>query len=50
LGVIPHGDLQKIKNKAKFNVKKIHEIEQITKHDVIAFTRNVSESLGEEKQ
>ena len=29
---------------------RIHEIEEITRHDVVAFTRTVSESLGEERK
>src|SRR5699024_12035749 len=36
--------------KAAFNVERIHEIEQETRHDVVAFTRSVSESLGEERK
>ncbi|MDR0985646.1 MAG: adenylosuccinate lyase [Mycoplasmataceae bacterium] len=47
---IPKKDVDLIKRKAKFNVKKIEQLEEITHHDIIAFTRNVSESLGKEKQ
>lgn len=36
--------------KAKFNVERIAQIELETRHDVVAFTRNVSESLGDEKR
>ncbi|MDR2369803.1 MAG: adenylosuccinate lyase [Mycoplasmataceae bacterium] len=50
LGVIPAKDVQLIHKKAKFNINRIHEIEKVTHHDIIAFTRNVSESLGKEKQ
>ncbi len=50
LGIIPKSDVDKIRANAKFNVKRIEEIEKVTHHDVIAFTRNVSESLGSEKQ
>ena len=50
LGVIPAKDVAAIKKNAKFNIKRIEEIEKVTHHDVIAFTRNVSESLGTEKQ
>lgn len=50
LGIIPKVDLIKIKEKASFTISKIKEIEKITKHDVIAFTRTISESLGEEKK
>ncbi|EFR90401.1 adenylosuccinate lyase, partial [Listeria innocua FSL S4-378] len=35
---------------AKFDVDRIHEIELETRHDVVAFTRSVSESLGEERK
>ena len=48
LGVVPEKDLDLIKSKAKFSVNRISEIEQETKHDVVAFTRCVSESLGDE--
>jgi adenylosuccinate lyase len=50
IGIIPETDYLLIKNNATFDVEKIKELEKITKHDVIAFTRNVSLSLGEEKK
>ncbi|WP_128896826.1 adenylosuccinate lyase [Longirhabdus pacifica] len=50
LGVIPEEDVKKIRDKADFNMDRITEIEQQTKHDVIAFTRAVSETLGEERK
>ena len=50
LNVIPEEDILKIKEKAKVNLKRIKEIEEETKHDVIAFTRSVSEYLGDEKK
>lgn len=50
LGVIPATDVEKIKANAKFSVDRIAEIEAVTHHDVIAFTRTVSESLGAEKK
>lgn len=50
LGHIPAEDVEKLKQNAKFDVDRIQEIEAVTHHDVIAFTRNVSESLGEEKK
>lgn len=49
-GMIPKGDAQAIREKASFTVDRILEIEESTKHDVVAFTRAVSESLGEEKK
>ncbi|KRN31547.1 adenylosuccinate lyase [Liquorilactobacillus mali] len=50
LGHIPAADVAKIRENAKFDVNRILEIEETTHHDVIAFTRCVSESLGEEKK
>jgi adenylosuccinate lyase len=37
-------------SKASFSVDRINELEKETKHDVVAFTRSVSESLGQEKR
>ena len=50
LGVIPAEDVEKIRAAATFDVKRIQEIEEITRHDVVAFTRAVSESLGPERK
>lgn len=50
LGVIPKEDVAILWEKASFDVERILEIEQETRHDVIAFTRAVSETLGEEKK
>ncbi|MDI6401035.1 adenylosuccinate lyase [Balneolaceae bacterium ANBcel3] len=50
LGVIPKEDVDKLYANARFDVKRIHEIEESTRHDVVAFTRAVSETLGEEKK
>ncbi|HHQ1107496.1 TPA: adenylosuccinate lyase [Listeria innocua] len=50
LGDIPKEDVKKICANAKFDVDRIHEIELETRHDVVAFTRSVSESLGEERK
>ncbi|MEC0305795.1 adenylosuccinate lyase [Paenibacillus lautus] len=50
LGVIPKEDTVKLRQNATFNMDRIYEIEQETRHDVIAFTRAVSESLGEERK
>ena len=49
-GIIPAEDVERLYAKASFDVARIHEIEQETRHDVVAFTRAVSESLGEEKK
>lgn len=50
IGVVPHADVQRMRAKATFSLKRIHEIERTTRHDVVAFTRAVSESLGPEKK
>lgn len=50
VGEVPVADAQKIRAKASFDVDKIAEIEAVTHHDVVAFTRNVSESLGPERK
>ena len=50
LGVVPEEDVEKIRANATFKVERIKEIDQQTRHDVVAFTRAVSESLGEEKK
>ncbi|USS93431.1 adenylosuccinate lyase [Fructilactobacillus ixorae] len=50
LGLIPDADLAAIQQKAKFDPDEIARLEAITHHDVVAFTRDVSESLGPEKR
>ncbi|MGM0217425.1 adenylosuccinate lyase [Enterococcus sp. AZ126] len=50
LGDIPKEDVQKIRDNASFDVERILEIEAETRHDVVAFTRAVSETLGEERK
>lgn len=50
LGVIPEEDVKRIREKASFDVQRIYEIEQETRHDVVAFTRAVSETLGPERK
>ncbi|MDO8602664.1 MAG: adenylosuccinate lyase [Candidatus Omnitrophota bacterium] len=46
LGKIPKKELKKIKSKARFNVKRIEELEKTTRHDVIAFLHNIAEYIG----
>jgi adenylosuccinate lyase len=46
MGEVSAEDLQIIKEKAAFDVKRILEIEETTKHDVIAFLTNVAEYVG----
>ncbi|MGG6313003.1 adenylosuccinate lyase [Paenibacillus macerans] len=50
LGVIPQEDVALLRKNASFDIDRIYEIEQETRHDVIAFTRAVSESLGSERK
>ena len=50
LGVIPAEDVARIRANATFKVDRIKEIELETRHDVVAFTRAVSESLGDERK
>lgn len=47
LGEIPKEDVLIIKQRARFDVKRIDEIEREVRHDVIAFLTNVNESLGD---
>ncbi|MBC7900508.1 MAG: adenylosuccinate lyase [Saprospiraceae bacterium] len=46
-GTIPREAFEQIKSKAAFTVERIGEIEKTTDHDVIAFTTNLAENIGE---
>ncbi len=46
LGQIPKGVSSIVRKKAKINVKRIHQIENQVKHDVIAFLTSVTEKAG----
>lgn len=50
LGEIPKEDVKVLREKASFDINRIYEIEEETRHDVVAFTRAVSETLGDEKK
>ena len=52
IGEIPKEDVVKLRQNASFDINRIYEIEQETRHDVVAFTRAVSETpaLGEERK
>lgn len=50
LGVVPPADVEKLWANATFDIDRIKEIELQTRHDIVAFTRAVSESLGEERK
>jgi adenylosuccinate lyase len=46
-GFIPKDALEQIKSKAAFTPERIREIEKTTDHDVIAFTTNLAENIGD---
>ena len=48
LKIIPKGVVRKVKSKAKINVKRILQIEDKVKHDVIAFLTSITEKAGKE--
>jgi adenylosuccinate lyase len=50
LGVVPASDLKAILSKSHVDVARIAELEAITRHDVVAFTRQIGETLGEERK
>jgi adenylosuccinate lyase len=50
LGVIPAEDVARIREHATFSVERVEELERETRHDVVAFTRAISESLGPERK
>ncbi|WP_018249446.1 adenylosuccinate lyase [Orenia marismortui] len=50
VGEIPKADVENIKKNATFEVDRIKEIEQETRHDILAFLTAVAESLGEESK
>ena len=48
LKIIPRGVVKKVKSKAQINVKRILDIEEKVKHDVIAFLTSITEKAGKE--
>jgi len=50
LGLIPDDDAQKIVENGGFDIDEIDEIEKVTRHDLIAFTTSVANTLGEESR
>ena len=50
LGEIPKEAAKNIRAKAKFDVNRIHEIESVTHHDIIAFLTNVAENVGDDSK
>jgi adenylosuccinate lyase len=45
-GIVPADAAREIRDKAAFDIARIDEIEQVTQHDVIAFTTSVAEHVG----
>ncbi len=50
LGEIPAEAVAEIKEKADFSLDRIREIEEITRHDLIAFTTAVAETVGDQSR
>jgi len=49
-GVIPPEAMQRIRERANFDPVRIEQIEETTRHDVIAFTTSVAEFVGEDSR
>lgn len=45
---VPGDALRRIKKKARFNLKKIQQLEEKTQHDVVAFVTNVAGNIGQD--
>ena len=50
MGKIPKKDVDNVKQNGRIDLERIQQLEKETKHDVIAFTRALSETLGDEKK
>lgn len=50
LGEIPESAAKNIREKADFDLTRVHEIERVTNHDIIAFLTNVAEYVGEDSK
>lgn len=48
LGEIPEASLQRIRKKSAFSIERIEQIEEVVKHDVIAFLTSVAENVGKD--
>jgi len=48
--IVPSGAVQRIKQKARFNLSQIQKIEAKTQHDVVAFVSNVAQYIGKDAQ
>src|SRR6186997_2923640 len=45
-GIVPADAARDIRDKGRFDIARIEEIEKVTQHDVIAFTTAVAEHVG----
>jgi adenylosuccinate lyase len=45
-GVVPRADWEAIRTRARFELARCDEIEKVTRHDLVAFVRNVSENVS----
>lgn len=50
LGIVPEDAYNRIKERAKFDIERIQEIEKRTRHDVVAFLENLAENIGEDSR
>jgi adenylosuccinate lyase len=48
LGKVPKAAIARIRKKARFDVKRIREIEAEVKHEIIAFLSSVAEAIGDD--
>jgi adenylosuccinate lyase len=49
-GIVPPSALESLQQRASFTIERIHEIEAETRHDVLAFTTAVAESVGDDSR
>jgi len=49
-GIVPSSAVESLQQRASFTIERIHEIEAETRHDVLAFTTAVAESVGEDSR
>jgi adenylosuccinate lyase len=50
IGMVPKESLRRILDKARFDLKRIEEVERVTNHDVISFLTSVAESVGDDSK
>jgi len=49
-GIVPASAVESLRQRASFTIERIHEIETETRHDVLAFTTAVAESVGDDSR